>query len=135
MYDIYEQKTETIAIEYAAELQWEVNQTDPLIPNFEPTPLPEIPFYFGRRDCPNSPNAIERDVFHFPDSHAGWIETKTWFEDNLGMNERQTVLLLGAHTLGQARPQFLGHIDGLFMLFFVEFNLISKYLNSLGWNK
>merc|ERR1719495_2810774 len=52
-------------------------------------------FEIGRTDC-TQPD--EEDVF--PDAHQSPFQ---FFDDNFGFNARDTTVILGAHTLGQAQ--------------------------------
>ena len=67
-----------------------------IIPPF-PVSLPDIPYYFGREDCPRSPFATEKGVFRFPDTFAAWPETRQWFVNNLwdGITTQEIVTLMG----------------------------------------
>ena len=102
--------TGTIALEYAAENQYRRILNPPLDIFNARASLRDIPYYFGREDCPRSPFATEKDVFEFPNSFAGWQETFEWFEENMGFTERETVVLNGGHTLGSARADASGFI-------------------------
>ena len=79
--------TATIALEVAAENQY-IEEED--ISFSTPSPLPDIPFYFGRKDCPRSPQATEQNVFQFPLPNVGWDKTFAFFKENLKLNERET---------------------------------------------
>ena len=85
----------TVGLEYAAENQFRIPSA---IGCFNvPSSLPDIPYYFGRKDCPRSPEATEKDVFEFPDTFAAWSETRDWFVDNLwdGITTQEIVALMG----------------------------------------
>ena len=100
-------------MEYAAQNQFTRVPILPPIDEFNiATSLRDIPYYFGREDCPRSPYATEKDAFEFPNAFFTWKETSAWFEENLGLTERETVVLNGAHTLGSA------HADGSGFLYF-----------------
>ena len=73
--------------------------------SYFPAPLPDIPYYFGREDCPRSPHATEEDVFLFPDAKAGWKDTKKWFKENLALTVRETVALLGTESFSSISNQ------------------------------
>ena len=98
-------------MEYAAENQF---TRPPLLPPIDQfniaTSLRDIPYYFGREDCTRSPYATEKNVFEFPSSNAGWQETFEFFQENMGLSERETVVLIGAHTLGSAHADASGFL-------------------------
>eukprot|EP01084_Bolivina_argentea_P213961 363286_1 len=87
----------TIAIEYAQELDT-ANPDDK---------LPPIPYYFGRTDCGDTANADTTKSF--PEAKAGWDQTSLWFADNLGLNDKETVAIIGAHTLGRPHTEDSGY--------------------------
>ena len=69
-------------------------------------PMPDMTILYGRKDCATSPNST-RD-FGFPDAHKGLEHVMEVFRDGIGLTERQTVAIIGAHTLGMASPQNSG---------------------------
>ena len=85
----------TIALEYAQKLDTKNNDK-----------LPEIPYYFGRKDCDHSPYGVE--MKRLPSAFRGWDETYKYMQDNCGMDERETIAILGAHTLGHAHEYYSG---------------------------
>jgi len=100
----------TIALEYAAENQYIIPGANVFGVNI-PSPLRDIPYYFGRKDCRNSPHAVEQGVFKFPSPNAGFDETAAWFAENLGFDENETVTIIGAHTLGRVHPEATGFVS------------------------
>ena len=88
-------KKGTIAIEYAQELDDRYDDK-----------LPTIPFYFGRKDCHSSPYGREHKSF--PNALRGWDESYGWFNRNFGMNQQETIAILGAHTLGKTHEHYSG---------------------------
>lgn len=63
-------------------------------------------FKWGRTDCATAPTT---EVMHtFPKAHDGLEATLTSMSDILGISTRETVALLGAHTLGAANPDNSG---------------------------
>jgi len=87
----------TVAVEYAQEMDT-ANPRDT---------LPSIPYYFGRHECPSSPDSI--DTKAFVGAAWGWSDIANWFDEHLGFSERETVAIIGAHTLGKAHSQFSGY--------------------------
>ncbi|XP_013408446.1 putative ascorbate peroxidase [Lingula anatina] len=69
-------------------------------------PRPEITFRWGRKDCPTSPSTSQ--VRSFPDGHGDLSSVKSFGNHTFGLNLRETVALLGAHTLGTAQKNQSG---------------------------
>eukprot|EP01084_Bolivina_argentea_P301040 519239_1 len=88
----------TIAIEYAQELDTKNTNNN----------LPSIPYYFGRRDCGSTSNAIITNA-QLPEAHWGWKLTKQWFLEHLEFTTAETVAILGAHTLGRSHLKNSGY--------------------------
>ena len=74
--------------------------------------IPNLGFWFGRIDCPLSPDGDEGD-FSFPDPETGFENNYEWFEQQFNFTERETVAIIGAHTLGRVHSQFSGFGTGL----------------------
>ena len=72
--------------------------------------LPNIPNYFGRKDCSTSPDLNNTITTHkeFPFAIGGWTETFNWMNTQFGVNVDETVALLGAHTIGRLHPDDSG---------------------------
>ncbi|CAH1786262.1 unnamed protein product [Owenia fusiformis] len=68
--------------------------------------IPMIEFQTGRRDCATSPLSSAEHIF--PDPHGGLDPTESFFASVFGFNRRESVAILGAHTLGRARRQNSG---------------------------
>lgn len=68
--------------------------------------LPEIPYYFGRKDCYTSPYGKAHKSF--PNALRGWDESYGWFRDNFNLNQQETIALFGAHTLGKTHKHYSG---------------------------
>jgi len=68
---------------------------------------PVFNFQYGRVDCDTAPST-DANVGHPPGDldHDGLV---TYFADNFGFNENETVALMGAHTLGGAATANSGH--------------------------
>ena len=69
--------------------------------------ITDIPFRWGRVDAAS----CEYDEGRLPDSEQGYNHIMAWAGDQLGFTERETVALMGAHTLGRAEPANSGY-DG-----------------------
>ena len=63
-------------------------------------PVPAITIRFGRTDCPTSP--MTTIVNDFPNPHGDLDHVLAIFRDRMNMTIRETVAILGAHTLGDA---------------------------------
>lgn len=79
--------------------------------------LPTIPYYFGRKTCGsssapgiNSTAECDAGLKVFPSPILGWDAVFTWFNDNFDLDERETVAVLGAHTLGRAHAEATGFV-------------------------
>ena len=68
---------------------------------------PVFNFQYGRVDCDTAPST-DADV-GLPGSNLDYDGLTSYFEDNFGFNENETVALMGAHTLGGARRTNSGH--------------------------
>jgi catalase (peroxidase I) len=69
--------------------------------------IPDIPFRWGRKDA----SVCNFDVGRLPDSEKGYNHVMSWAVDQLGLTVRETVALMGAHSLGRAMPANSGY-DG-----------------------
>lgn len=68
-------------------------------------------FRYGRKDCPTSPN--EPSEIAFPSGHLDFDGTIGFFAAEFGLNERESVAVMGGHTLGGAAESgFLGFWKG-----------------------
>ncbi|CAH1780591.1 unnamed protein product [Owenia fusiformis] len=67
---------------------------------------PQLTFRYGRPDCPTSPNT--NIVQEFPNAREGVGDQITYFQNEFGFNVRETVAIIGAHTLGRAHTENLG---------------------------
>ena len=63
-------------------------------------------FKVGRRDCDQSP--IEPRGANLPKATDGTTKTFKFFKNEFGFNEREAVVLMGAHTLGRCTLQNSG---------------------------
>ncbi|CAH1800990.1 unnamed protein product [Owenia fusiformis] len=70
---------------------------------------PQITFRYGRVDCPTSPNT--NIVQAFPDAHRGVGDQVSFFSREFEFTERETIAIVGAHTLGRAHTGASG-FDG-----------------------
>ena len=61
---------------------------------------------FGRKDCSTAPH--EDSKTNFPNLVGNIDDTLSYFADEFGFNTRETVALLGAHTLGRVRMETSG---------------------------
>jgi len=66
-------------------------------------------FKFGRET--KTPMTCRYEKHRLPNPRLGCEELDRVFVDNMGLNKRETVALLGVHTLGKAEPRFSG-FDG-----------------------
>jgi hypothetical protein len=79
--------------------------------------MPNMSFKYGRRDCvqrcsePEGNAGIDfcspADETH-PNPHGNGGSTITFFENQFGLNARESIALMGAHTLGHANEQISG---------------------------
>merc|ERR1712142_549796 len=59
-----------------------------------------INYKYGRCDCSTSPvTSVRRD---FPGGHFGYNQVMDFFRQEFGFNEKESVAIMGAHTLGGA---------------------------------
>ena len=77
--------------------------------------LPTLTFKTGRRDC--VPNCTGADAFYgfcstanemHPNPLGNGDSTKTFFKDTFNFTPRESIVILGAHTLGHANEQISG---------------------------
>ena len=61
---------------------------------------PRIPFNYGRQDCSSTPVTAAAHVF--PHGHFDFEKLSDFTSTAFGMNDRETVAIMGAHTLGGA---------------------------------
>eukprot|EP01084_Bolivina_argentea_P041708 76980_1 len=80
----------TIALEYAKDLD-NLNKLDK---------LPQIAYYFGRTDCID-----ETNMKIAASATGGWTETFNFFHTNLNFTVKETVAIMGLHTLGMTNSQ------------------------------
>eukprot|EP01084_Bolivina_argentea_P309445 535252_1 len=75
--------------------------------------LPDLAYFFGRPECPLSPDALTTNIpgTEFPLAHLGWDPAHEFFEDAFDFTVEETTAILGAHTLGKAHPTASG-FDG-----------------------
>jgi len=66
-----------------------------------------VPFRWGRIDEANCTYENDR----LPKAERGFNHVMEWAVDQLGFTQRETVALMGAHTLGRAVPANSGY-DG-----------------------
>ncbi len=70
-------------------------------------PMPNITLKYGRKDCSTSPYTDV--VSPFPNAQLGLSHVLEYFADNVASyTTRDTVAIIGAHTLGQTRFQNTG---------------------------
>ena len=74
--------------------------------------VPMIPFQYGRMDCPTSPNTDAH--FSFGSGHFDFDQLFHFMHEEFGLNLRETVAIMGAHTVGGASGAsgFLGFFKG-----------------------
>ncbi|XP_013408457.1 putative ascorbate peroxidase [Lingula anatina] len=63
-------------------------------------PKPSVTFKWGRKDCASSPTT--KDMRELPNNHGDLAHVKKYFREEFGLNTREVVALMGAHTLGAA---------------------------------
>lgn len=68
--------------------------------------VPTMTLKYGRRDCQTSPRTD--DIEPFPDAHGDLSHVLMYFRDNMNMSTRETVAIIGAHSLGTTRLQNSG---------------------------
>ena len=95
---------------------------------WQPAPLEDIPFYFGRTDCATSPNAEE--YLSIPAAKSAWNATLEWFDEFFDFDEEDVVAIMGAHTLGRATHTASGY-DGQWTQHPHVLN--NEYYWSLSW--
>ena len=81
--------------------------------NFESVFLqPVIPFLYGRKDCPTSPNTL--DVRDFPLANFNHSQLVGFFDEEFGMSLAETIAIMGAHTVGGSAGSsgFIGLFTG-----------------------
>ena len=61
---------------------------------------------FGRKDCSTTPDEDSKNKF--PSAMGNIDQTLSYFTREFGFNTRESVVLLGAHTLGRARMETSG---------------------------
>lgn len=69
-------------------------------------PVPDMTILYGRKDCATSPNSTWD--FGFPDAHKDLEHVMEVFRDGMGLTERQTVAIMGAHTMGMTSTRNSG---------------------------
>lgn len=69
-------------------------------------PMPNITLKYGRRDCMTSP--MTSDDVVFPNPHGNLTHVLTFFNTRMNMTTRDTVAIMGAHSLGTASFQTSG---------------------------
>lgn len=67
---------------------------------------PPIDFQWGRLDCHGGPYTRKRQIF--PNPHHGLEPTLNFFKDHFRLSTRQTVAILGVHTIGGAHSDKSG---------------------------
>eukprot|EP01084_Bolivina_argentea_P048948 90098_1 len=117
----------TFAVQKAfanAVAQNDASATPTASPTVTPFTLKNIPIYYGRTDCstsdidetarPTSQPTASPTVTpkQFPSATAGWDDTFTWFNNNFGFNVKETVAIMGAHTLGFVNEEYSGFSTG-----------------------
>jgi hypothetical protein len=65
-------------------------------------------FKWGRKDCPTSPHAPTETAEDFPMSIVGYQPTVNFFQQRFGFNPKQTLALMGVHSLGNAKRRNSG---------------------------
>ncbi len=70
--------------------------------------IPHFDFYFGRIDCCHDDAPDYDESQRSPDPHGNTHKTLAYFGNEFGLSPRQSVALLGGHTLGKARAKFSG---------------------------
>lgn len=70
----------------------------------DPSRSLNIPFHFGRKDVTECSGGDGR----LPDAGPGMSEIKRTFVQQMGLTLKDSVALLGAHTVGHVHPQFSG---------------------------
>lgn len=85
----------TVAVRQASLQQ---SCTDLNLPSNCVLPIPSIVIKYGRRDCDTSPNTD--DIEEFPDPHGNLTHVLDHFKMEMNMTIRETVAIIGAHSLG-----------------------------------
>jgi len=81
-------------------------------------------FKYGRCDCPTSPSTTADRGF--PGGHLGYQGVMDFFRQEFGFNERESVAIMGAHTLGGASGAKGSGFDG----FWKENGVAASRLNN-----
>eukprot|EP00095_Tigriopus_kingsejongensis_P006353 maker-scaffold390_size186308-snap-gene-0.33 protein:Tk06353 transcript:maker-scaffold390_size186308-snap-gene-0.33-mRNA-1 annotation:"ascorbate peroxidase-like" len=76
-------------------------------PNCVVMPKPDIQYVMGREDCPSTPDT--EDLHEFPQGFMDHGEVMATMSRIFGLNTRQTVAILGAHTLGEMNREGSGY--------------------------
>lgn len=76
--------------------------------SYIPTPLALENFKWGRKDCPTSPDAPSETASDFPGGTAGHNATVGFFKERFGLSPKQTLALMGVHSLGNAKRRNSG---------------------------
>eukprot|EP01084_Bolivina_argentea_P259144 437158_1 len=71
--------------------------------------LNEIPLWIGRTDTSDCSQSVDTPM---PEATDGWSGTFDWFQTNFGFTERETVAIMGAHTLGFLNEEYSGFSSG-----------------------
>ena len=64
-------------------------------------------FKYGRTDCDTAPYTT--DEHEFPSAHDNFTEVMTYFSEEFGFTEDQTVAIMGAHTYGGMEEENSGY--------------------------
>jgi len=70
----------------------------------------KYPIYFGRRDCSDSPLININDTIpkDFNLLYGSWQQIKEYFENELNFTAKDTITLMGAHTLVTTHSEYSG---------------------------
>ena len=71
----------------------------------------EFNYYFGRRNCGNSPWINRNNTIPkiFPNEINLFNNYSEWFEENLNFLPNDTIAIIGAHTLGETHIDYSGY--------------------------